>query len=64
MKNIICSNPNCCYQGKPKKKARGSAALGLILLCFLVLPGVLYFMFKSGYIYSCPKCGLQIQSDF
>lgn len=60
---IVCANPNCAYQGKAIKKARGSLIVGLFLCCFLLLPGVLYFMFKSGYRYSCPKCGLQMAAD-
>ena len=60
---IVCSNPNCAYQGKAKKKARGSLIVGLFLCCFLLLPGILYFMLKSGYRYSCPKCGLQMAAD-
>ena len=60
---MICPNPNCGYRGKPKRKARGSVLVGLLLLCFFLLPGILYFIFKSGYRYSCPKCGLQIAAD-
>lgn len=60
---IICPNPNCGYRGPAKKKARGSFLVGLILCLFFLLPGILYFMFKSGYRYSCPKCGLQTGVD-
>ena len=60
---MICPNPNCGYQGKPKRTARGSVLVGLILLCFFLLPGILYFIFMGGYRYSCPKCGLQIAVD-
>lgn len=61
--NIICPNPNCDYKGTAKRTARGSTLVGLILLCFFILPGLLYFMFKSGYRYTCPKCGMQIRID-
>jgi len=60
---IICPNTNCAYQGKSKRKSRGSVVLGLLLLCVGVVPGLIYFMLRSGYIYLCPKCGLQISSD-
>ncbi len=60
---IICPNANCGYKGPPKKVARGSTFIGLILCCFFLLPGILYFMFKSGYRYICPQCGLQIAID-
>jgi len=60
---IICPNVNCGYKGLPKKIHRGSTALGLLLCLFFIVPGILYFMFKSGYRYFCPKCGLQIAAD-
>ena len=60
---IICPNPNCGYKGGPRRQARGSVLAGLFLCCFFLLPGVLYFAFKSGYRYHCPKCGMQIASD-
>jgi len=60
---IICPNPNCGYVGKPKKVARGSCLIGIILLCLFLLPGILYFMFMSGYRYQCLRCGVQISSD-
>ena len=63
MKNIICPNTNCNYKGKPQKKARGSVIIGIILCCFMLLPGILYFMIKSGYQYSCPQCGIQLSID-
>ena len=62
-KKIICPNQNCGYKGSAKKKSRGSTVIGLILLCFGILPGILYFMLKSGYNYSCPQCGVQVGSD-
>src|SRR5579862_7943846 len=61
--DIICPNPRCGYVGKPRKVARGSTIVGLILLCFIVVPGVLYFMFKRGYRYYCPRCGVQVGAD-
>jgi len=60
---MICPNPNCGYQGPARRKARGSILVGLVLCLFFLLPGILYFMLKSGYRYSCPKCGLQIAAD-
>jgi hypothetical protein len=60
---IICPNPNCGYKGFPKRESRGDVLIGLVLCLFFLLPGILYFMFKSGYRYNCPKCGMQISSD-
>jgi hypothetical protein len=61
--HIICPNPNCKYQGKAKQTARGNAVIGLLLCCFFLLPGIIYFIFKAGYRYNCPLCGMQISSD-
>ena len=60
---MICPNVNCGYKGKIQKKARGSVIIGLILCCCFLLPGILYFMFMSGYRYYCPKCRMQVSSD-
>lgn len=61
--SIICSNTNCGYVGKRKKKSRGSNLLLIFLLFCFVVPGLLYMAFKSGYSYRCPKCGLQLAVD-
>jgi len=61
--DIICPNPNCRYEGPPRKVARGSILVGVLLLCFFILPGLLYFIFMQGYCFYCPKCGLQIRSE-
>jgi len=63
MAEIICPNQNCGYKGKPKKISRGNTLVGIILCMFFILPGILYFMFKSGYRYVCPQCGLQLSAD-
>ena len=61
--DIICPNPNCGYTGPTRKQARGSLIMGLILCCFFLIPGLLYFMLMSGYRYYCPKCSLQVGND-
>src|SRR6266403_2723696 len=56
--DIICPNPQCGYVGPPKKEARGSLLVA-ILLCFLfLLPGLIYMIAMSGYNYVCPRCGV------
>ena len=60
---MICPNVNCGYRGDPKKKARGSLIVGCVLCLFFLLPGLIYFMLRSGYRYLCPQCGMQIGSD-
>ncbi|MGB5217568.1 MAG: hypothetical protein WBN66_04640 [Smithella sp.] len=62
-KTIICPNVNCGYKGEAKKIRRGSTLIGLILCLFFLIPGIIYFIIKSGYRYTCPKCGLQIRTD-
>jgi hypothetical protein len=61
--DIICPNPNCRYEGPPRKVARGSALVGILLLFLFILPGILYLVFMQGYRYYCPKCGLQIRNE-
>lgn len=63
MRSMICPNSNCGYKGKPARKARGSLIVGLLLCLLFLLPGLLYFMLRSGYRYLCPNCGLQIASE-
>jgi len=63
MKGIICPNSNCGYLGEPVKNSRSNIAAGLFLCLFGLIPGILYFVLKSGYRYNCPNCGFQIASD-
>ena len=63
MNSMICPNPNCGYQGEPLRRPRGSLIVGVVLCFFFLLPGLLYFMLRSGYRYSCPKCSLQVGAD-
>jgi hypothetical protein len=58
---IICPNPNCRYHGKSIKKAKGSFIVLLILLSIMVLPGLLYLIFFSGYTLICPNCGMKVR---
>lgn len=60
---MICPNPNCHYQGPPKKSARGNWIVLFVLLSLFILPGLVYLLACGGYRYRCPNCGLQIASD-
>ncbi len=62
-RKFVCPNPKCDYAGKARRVARGSLLLGILLCFFFLFPGLLYFMFKSGYRYYCPVCGIQIGAD-
>ena len=63
MRGIVCPNQNCGYRGKPRRKARGSMAMGCLLTILLVLPGLIYFVMWHGYRYYCPECGMQVAVD-
>ncbi|WP_288594149.1 hypothetical protein [uncultured Victivallis sp.] len=58
---IICPNPNCHYQGQGKREGSTSGILLVLLLCFGILPGILYLLFagKPGII--CPRCGMRVR---
>ncbi len=60
---IVCPNPNCGYVGQGQKIARGSTIVGILLLLCWILPGVIYFMFFSGYRTCCPRCQCQVNND-
>ncbi len=60
MKSFICPNANCGYHGAPTKKSKGNVFVGLFLCLFWLLPGIIYFIIKDGFRYSCPKCHLEI----
>jgi hypothetical protein len=62
-RSVLCPNPKCDFRGPPSCEARGSAVVGVLLCLFFLLPGILYFMFFSGYRYFCPKCGMQLGAD-
>jgi len=60
---IICPNANCGYRGAPRRVARGSVIIGILLLLCFFPGGIAYFIFKGGYRYYCPQCGLQLSAD-
>jgi DNA-directed RNA polymerase subunit RPC12/RpoP len=57
----ICSN--CHAEVKPKKKSKGCLLILIPLLFLYIVPGVIYALFYSGYIYKCPKCDHNINID-
>jgi hypothetical protein len=57
---MLCPNSNCKYEG-PAQKLRKGSILEATFLCLIFLPlGVLYLIFRYGYDYYCPKCGMQM----
>ena len=57
----ICSN--CHAEVKPKKTAKGCILILIPLLFIYIVPGIIYALFYSGYIYKCPKCKTKIKVD-
>lgn len=52
----VCTS--CGYHGVADWQSRGSVWLGLVLLLFYVIPGVLYFWWRSTTTRPvCPACG-------
>ena len=60
---MICPNPQCGYQGAAQRVPRGNTGIGCLLLLLFIIPGIFYFILRSGYRYVCPKCGMQIRAD-
>jgi hypothetical protein len=67
--HTICPNPNCGYRGQvwqSSKISTGELIAGIILAAVL-LPTVIgtvlllvWLVSKSGYKYTCPRCGNRI----
>lgn len=54
-KPLLC--PNCLNQSKPKTKIRGSILIEIILWLCLIIPGLIYSLWRSGSRYKvCPSC--------
>jgi hypothetical protein len=60
---LICTNPNCGFVGKPTRKGRGSAIVMIVLFLIAVLPGLIYVILMSGYDYFCPQCGAKLRTE-
>ena len=53
---FICSN--CGYIGKPKKVTKGSFAIEIILWLLMIVPGVVYTIWRLTTKHeACPICG-------
>lgn len=56
--SVMCGT--CRYVGPPRVTSVGgpSGCLAILLLCFGIVPGVLYLLFASSQkVYSCQNCG-------
>jgi hypothetical protein len=55
VREFIC--PNCGFEGRPKRVIKGSIFVELILWIFLIIPGVIYSIWRLSSRYdACPKC--------
>lgn len=52
--------PVCGSHATPKRVPKGSIVVLIILLFLWILPGLLYLIFCSGYVYKCPTCGAKL----
>ena len=53
---MICTT--CGFVGKPKSKRRGHFIIEILLWLFMILPGVLYTLWRlTGIAKYCPACG-------
>ncbi len=47
----------CAYTGKSEKFRRGSLKLEIILWCALIIPGIVYTIWRNTkVVHICPKC--------
>ncbi len=54
-KQYVCTN--CGYTGAPKKITKGSILIEIILWLFLIVPGLIYSIWRLTTKYdACPKC--------
>ncbi|MEN6485267.1 MAG: LITAF-like zinc ribbon domain-containing protein [Syntrophobacteraceae bacterium] len=54
---IIC--PSCNYVGESKVLSKGSRKLEITLWCCLIVPGMLYTLWRQsrdGQYHGCPQC--------
>ena len=55
-KELVCLN--CGYIGKPKKVTKGSFAIEIILWLLMIVPGVVYSIWRLTTRHeACPTCG-------
>jgi len=55
-KEMMC--PNCGNYIVPEKKVRGSIFIEIVLWLFLIIPGLIYSIWRLSSKYkACPVCG-------
>ena len=52
--------PSCHTSARIRGRPRGSAAIEIVLWLFLLLPGLIYTMWRGGKkVFPCPACGAE-----
>jgi ribosomal protein L37AE/L43A len=52
--------PVCGSTRPPIQKAKGNGCLLVVLLLLWIIPGIIYAIVCSGYIWVCPDCGAKL----
>lgn len=52
--------PVCGLAAPAKKRRKGSVVMLIALLCLWVIPGIIYALIYSGYIWTCSACGAKL----
>jgi len=52
--------PICGLRSAAVRKRKGSLLVTIFLLLFWLLPGVLYLIFRGGYVMACGNCGAKL----
>ena len=59
-KKVTLHCPNCGKKSPVTPQVRGKLWITLVLLCFFIVPGVLYEIWRmAGKVVTCPECGKQ-----
>jgi len=57
---VICTNTNCGYRGKPGREKQRSTLVFVFLFCMWILPGIVYAILVPRYRYWCPQCQMKL----
>lgn len=55
--------PHCGHYEEAETTSRGDTATCFILYLLFIVPGLIYTLMNSGYIYTCKKCKATLSSD-
>lgn len=61
MPEIICTNTNCGFKGKPGREKQRSNLVLVFLFCLWIIPGIAYAVFVPRYRYWCPECQTKLK---